>query len=230
MRNTLVDTTADQLLDRIVVGDFAEGSLPSQDALAVECGVSRLTVREAVKVLEQRGVVRVEHGVGTFVVPKGQWRDLAAIAKLYHYDPDGKEIARDLVEVRRMIEIGAAEVCAVRRPASTVDQLRDSLVRMTRAAAADDVAAFVAADIEFHDLILAGTQNPFVAAVFDPMRAALQHGRTQTSSVRQIRSNALAQHRLVLDAIASGDPEAARRAMTSHMDQTQHDLDAYVQF
>lgn len=230
MRSTLVDATADLLFDRIIAGDFDEGALPSQDALAVECAVSRLTVREAIKVLEQRGIVRVEHGVGTFVVPREQWHDLAAVARLHNFDPNGAEIAAQLIEVRRMIEIGAAEVCATRRGEQVLVALRDCLARMERAAEVGDVDAFVAADIDFHDAILAGTQNPFVAAIFDPMRQALQHGRTQTSRVERIRGNAIEQHRLVLAAIESGDREAARRAMTSHMDQTQHDLEHYVEF
>lgn len=230
VRSNLVDATADQLLERIVAGEFDDGALPSQDALATECGVSRLTVREAIKALAQRGLVSVEHGVGTFVVPTSKWHDLPAVAKLYAYDPNGIEIARLLIEVRRMIEIGAAEVCAVRRPLAVIAELRACLDRMEAAAKVDDVAEFVSADIEFHDCILAGTQNPFVAAIYDPLRPVLLHGRTQTSSVRRIRGNAIAQHRGVLEAIESGDPDAARLAMTSHMDQTQHDLDAYVEF
>ncbi|GAA2180579.1 FadR/GntR family transcriptional regulator [Brooklawnia cerclae] len=227
-RENLVDATATQLLDRILAGDFESGALPNQDTLARECGVSRLTVREAMKGLEQRGIIRVEHGVGTFVVPVDHWRDIDAIARLQRLDPNGTGVSAQLIEVRRMIEIGAAELCAVRRSDDLVDELGACVARMEAAAHEDDVAGFVDADIDFHDAILRGTQNPFVAAIFDPMRSTLEFSRTQTSSVGQIRTNAIVQHHGVLDAIAARDPDAARRAMTSHMDQTQNDLDTYV--
>lgn len=227
-RGNLVDATAVELIDRILAGDFGQGALPNQETLARDCGVSRLTVREAIKGLEQRGIVRVEHGVGTFVVPTGHWRDIDAIARLQRLDPKGTGVSMQLIEVRRMIEIGAAELCAVRCSDSLVDELRSRVQRMEAAATIGDVNAFVDADIEFHDIILDGTQNPFVAAIFDPMRPTLEFSRTQTSAVPQIREHAIGEHRGVLAAIEARDPEAARQAMTSHMDQTQHDLETYV--
>lgn len=227
-RENLVDTTASELIDRILAAEFGDGVLPNQETLARACGVSRLTVREAVKGLEQRGIVRVEHGVGTFVVPTGQWRDIEAIARLQRLDPKGTKISQQLIEVRRMIEIGAAELCAVRCSDSLVDDLRKYVEQMEAAAQIADVDAFVEADIEFHDAILGGTGNPFVAAIFDPMRPTIEFSRTQTSAIPLIREHAITEHRSVLSAIATRDPEAARQAMTSHMDQTQRDLEIYV--
>ncbi|WIY82708.1 FadR/GntR family transcriptional regulator [Propionimicrobium sp. PCR01-08-3] len=227
-RENLVDATASALIDRVLAGDFADGALPNQEALARECGVSRLTVREAMKGLEQRGVIRVAHGVGTFVVPAEHWRDIDAIARLQRLDPKGTGVSRQLIEVRRMIEIGAAELCAARCPDSVLETLECCVQKMRAAAEDSDVDTFVDADIDFHDTILQGTGNPFVAAIFDPMRPTLEFSRTQTSSVADIREHAIAEHQGVLDAIVARDPEAAGRAMTSHMDQTQRDLETYV--
>ncbi|NLA28188.1 MAG: FadR family transcriptional regulator, partial [Propionibacterium sp.] len=143
-------------------------------------------------------------------------------------DPKGTKISQQLIEVRRMIEIGAAELCAVRCSDSLVDDLRKCVEQMEAAAQVADVDAFVEADIEFHDAILGGTGNPFVAAIFDPMRPTIEFSRTQTSAIPLIREHAITEHRSVLNAIATRDPEAARHAMTSHMDQTQRDLEIYV--
>ena len=225
---SLVDKAAAALLDKVIGGGFAAGKpLPSQDQLATMLGVSRLTVREAVKSLAQSGILRVEHGNGTFINSSDRWTDFTAIARL---DPANDRLAvpRALIEVRRMIEVGAAELCAQRADADVVADLDRHIAGMVDFGRRDDVAGFVRHDIAFHDAILRGTRNPFVAAVFDPMRPALEQGRTQTSSYAAIRDNAVAQHRLIRDAIASGDAVRARAAMAGHMDQTEEDLEAHV--
>lgn len=223
---SLVDKTASSLLDRVLDGRFpADRPLPSQDQLADALGVSRLTVREAVKSLTQSGILRVEHGNGTFVNPTDQWTDIAAISRSAAL---GSGAPRALLEVRRMIELGAAELCATRADAGVLASLDAHLEAMDAANAAGDVAGFVRHDIDFHDAILRGTGNPFVAAIYDPLRSALEHGRTQTSAFPEIRAHAQEQHRSVRAAIASGDPGRARAAMSAHMDQTLADLEDRV--
>lgn len=221
---SLVDQTAAQLLDRVIGGEFTtDRPLPAQGQLATLLGVSRLTAREAVNLLAKSGILRVEHGNGTFVNPTELWTDINAIARTSGEDDQG---ARALLEVRRMIELGAAELCARHLDDRTLDELDHHIVGMEQASGTGDVAAFVRHDIAFHDAILRGTQNRFVAAVYDPMRQALQRGRTQTSRYPEIQQHAIQHHRAVRDALATRDPDKARAAMSDHMDQTLNDLEA----
>lgn len=113
-RSSLVDTTTEQLVERVATGVFPVGEpLPAQDALAVDLGVSRLTVREAIKALADRGLLRVEHGSGTFVNPPHRWTDIEALSRRADASND-LDVRKALIEVRRMIEVGAADLCARR--------------------------------------------------------------------------------------------------------------------
>lgn len=228
-RSSLVDDTATALLDRIISGEFPEGStLPSQEQLARQLEVSRPTAREAIKILQQQGVLRVEHGNGTFVNPTASWTDIEVITKLLAADGQGGDVPEQVIEVRRIIEVAAAGLCASRCTPETLEDLGRHLAAMELAADQSDLDSFVDNDIAFHDVILRGGQNRFLAAVFDPMRTTLRRARTQTSWFPEIRQHAIAHHRDVLKAVASGNPERASAAMSAHLDQTRDDLLSHV--
>ena len=92
----------------------------------------------------------------------------------------------------------------------------------------NDLAAFVEADLAFHDLILQASENVFVAVLFEPLHRVLEKRRTETSKVPQIQEHAIGHHQNIADALASRDPHRARDAMDAHMQQTLDDLKTYV--
>jgi len=227
-RVSLVETVTDRLLDRIISGEFPEGSaLPPEAALAEQSGASRLTVREAVRVLSSQHVVRALQGRGTFVNPVTRWTSLEALVRMQR--GDASKVIAQLVEVRAMIEVGAAELFAVRVSNDDLAGLRGYVEQMRAAHDRTDVGAFVAADLAFHDLILDGCGNPFVPATFLPISRALRDARTRTSSVTQIREHAIVEHSSIIEALETGSAEAAAAAMRSHLIQTRDDARRYLQ-
>ena len=84
------------------------------------------------------------------------------------------------------------------------------------------------ADLRFHDIILGGSDNVFLVALFKPLGRVLQERRAQTSRVPDIQRHAIAEHTQVLAALRSGDTERARQSMDHHMQQTLDDLRHYV--
>lgn len=107
-RKTLVDTVADQVLDRIITGEIAIGSaLPSEADIAEAEGVSRLTVREALKALRAKNVVSVQRGRGTYINPPEAWTSLEAMIRATSHGTGEHNTSLQLLEVRRMIETGA---------------------------------------------------------------------------------------------------------------------------
>jgi DNA-binding FadR family transcriptional regulator len=133
-----------------------------------------------------------------------------------------------LLEVRRMIETGAAALAASRRTERDLQSLARHLRGMEDAAALNDVDAFVAADIAFHDVILRASGNILLPALYEPLGRLLSAGRRETSAVPEIQQNAIRMHREVTESLATGDPELSRAAMDRHMDQTSDDLREYV--
>lgn len=228
-RPSRVDEAVDALTDRIVGGELAAGeALPGQWELAEQMAVSRLTVREAITALAAKGMVEVQPGNGTFVRPPHEWTDLSALSRVRTRETGSSRVALSVIEIRRMIEVGAASLCAARRTSEDIDALRSALDAMVRARDAGDVATFVTHDLAFHHAVLRGCANPFLALVYDPLEKVLASAREQTSQVAAIRDHAVDHHRAILAAIESGDAEAAAAAMDAHMDQTADDLHTYV--
>lgn len=226
-RTSLVETVTERLLERIVSGEFAEGAaLPPEGVLAEQSGASRLTVREAVKVLASQQVLRPVQGRGTYVNPVDRWTSLEAIVRVQRGDAV-KAIAQ-LVEVRAMIEVGAAELFASRNTDGELDAMAGDLDRMQAAHDRTDVDAFVAADMAFHNRILEGCGNPFVPATFLPIARALQDARHRTSEVAQIREHAILEHGNIIKALRSGSAEQAGASMRAHLIQTRDDARRYL--
>ncbi|SDI60674.1 DNA-binding transcriptional regulator, FadR family [Arthrobacter subterraneus] len=228
-RKSLVDVVADELLDRIVAGEFPPGSgVPGELELSARHEVSRMTVREAMKTLVARRILRVERGRGTFVNPLNQWSSLEAVLRFASEGQDDAAVAVQLIELRRMLETGAAEIAAGRITDGELAEMDEQLALMRAAHEANDVDRFVAADLAFHDLILHASGNVFVAVLFEPLTRILASRRAQTSKVVQIQINALAEHANIMDAMRSHDAERARLAMDRHMEQTLNDLKTHV--
>jgi len=216
---TLAETVADQLLQDVIEGRLVpHGPLPTEPELAARFDVSRLTVREAVRILRAQNVVRIRRGLGTEINPPERWTSLDAVVRASAGGAGGDaSVARRLLEARRMIEVGAVQLAAERRTDADVADLRASIADMAAASDADDVDAVVEADIRFHQVVLRASQNVFVPMLFESFGPLLVTIRRRTSSVPEVRASALHHHEQILDAVLRGDPDAARLAMEAHL-------------
>ncbi|MHB1491506.1 MAG: FadR/GntR family transcriptional regulator [Cellulomonas sp.] len=228
-RQSLVAMVADDLLDRIVAGEFPpDSTLPGELELAAHHDVSRMTVREAMKTLAAQHVIRVERGRGTFVNPLARWTSMEAVLRAASDGVNAAAASVQLIELRRMLETGAAELAATRISPTELEALGACLEEMRAAHAADDVDRFVTADLAFHDLVLRASGNAFVVLMVEPLSRVLAASRAQTSRVTEIQGHAIDEHTRVHAALTSGDPEHSRLAMDHHMTQTLDDLRTYV--
>jgi GntR family transcriptional regulator, transcriptional repressor for pyruvate dehydrogenase complex len=230
-RRPLADDLADQILDDVLAGRYPVGTaLPSESELAESASLSRPTVREAVKTLQAKGVLRIVHGRGTFVAPTEEWSvlDPTLLIARSAAQADSLLLPLKFIEARRLVEVGVAELAATRRSDDDISQLADSLAAMRKASRAKDVGAFVRADIRFHQIVLDAADNAFVAAIFDPLAQILRLTRYQTSAHAPVRRHAIVHHDNILRAVAAGSPEAARLAMHAHIVQTENDMVKYV--
>jgi DNA-binding FadR family transcriptional regulator len=228
-RKSLVSVVADALLDRIISGDpDVGGALPSEAEIGETYDVSRVTVREALRILTTQGIIRVTSGIGSVVTPLDQWQSLSAILRYRSARGDDGEVATQLVAVRRMFETEAAALAATGLSESALDELDACVELMREGADAADVDTFVAADLRFHDVILRGSGNVFLAALFEPLTRVLAERRRQTSRVPEIQRHAIDEHAAVAIALRARNPARAREAMDHHMQQTLDDLQTYV--
>jgi GntR family transcriptional regulator, transcriptional repressor for pyruvate dehydrogenase complex len=228
--DALAERVAASVLDAIAGGDFPPGSqLPPEPELVKLTGVSRLTVREAVKSLESKGVLRVEHGRGTFVNPPSTWSpfDPAVLEARLASTVERAGLAAKLLEARRLVEVGVAELAAERRTADDLERLESALERMRRAQASADVDEFVDADVAFHDAVLDAADNELIVALFAPIKQLIYAGRRATSRWPDAREHAIVAHAGVLEAVRGHRPDQAQQAMRGHLLQTADDLRRY---
>ncbi|MFI5844618.1 FadR/GntR family transcriptional regulator [Catenuloplanes sp. NPDC051500] len=208
----LTDAAIARIKDMILSGELRPGDrLPKESDLAERLGLSRSSLREAVKALTLIKVLDVRQGDGTYVTSLSPALLLDALAFVVDFQPDASVL--QFFEVRRILEPAATALAATRM--SGLDELRalvDDLDRL------DDLDAVVANDLEFHRRIAAGAGNDVLYSLVDALsgptaRARAWRGRTQADALDRTRR----QHRAILDAIAAGDPELARSWATVHI-------------
>ena len=200
----------DGILQRLANGDFDVGSrLPTEREIAEHYAVSRTTVREAMVALEMMGIVEMRKGSGIYV----------AALHLPGQQPETLDIgAFELLEARRSIEAEVTALAALRIDEADLDRLETLLVTMTD----PDIEISEGADRDFHFVIAAATGNSAMVAVIADLWAM----RDRCDLARTIHERArgggelmrVEEHRAILHALRSHDPEEARAEMRRHLD------------
>jgi GntR family transcriptional repressor for pyruvate dehydrogenase complex len=211
-RTTLVDRAVGSLLDAIGGGGFAAGEkLPNEHDLAAQLGVSRTATREALQRLVSLEVVEARHGHGYFIRPYTAARairpEVLALA--------GPDEWRELLEARAALEKELAALAAKRATADDLARLRAALGDLSAAIASSQPGT--EADVAFHLAVAGAARNRFLLRLTDVIRAYLERMRTSLPSWTHNRSDVLAAHQAIYDAVAARDADAATVAMQQHM-------------
>lgn len=211
----------------IARGRFPVGStLPPEPMLEARFGVSRSVVREAVKTLAAKGLVRVRPRHGTHIQPRTDWNLLDRDVLIWLTGDTGpdRDILLAIEEVRAIIEPAAAALAATRATPKDCARIRSALTLMQRDR--DDAAGAVAADKAFHLAILHATRNPVlqsfsgaIGSILDALFAVAIHHQGWFE-------DNLPNHAAVADAIAAKDPEGARASMERTLSYTRSQLAA----
>lgn len=222
---------AEQLLELVLDGTFpVGGALPSESELAQRFGVSRLTVREAIRSLVPTRVIDVQQGRSSLVNPTHRWSPLDGRLLLARSRVDGDLLLlpRRLLEARRAVEVAIVELAALRRTDAQLERLHALHQEMVDGHSRGDATASAEADFAFHAALFEAADNVFLEALFEPLTSVLRAMREETSSVPEFRSHAVDRHAAILRAVTAGDPQAARAAMEAHLDQTAEDVEKYL--
>ena len=195
-------------------GDF----LGREEDLAAEFGVSRPTLREALKLLASGNLIRASKGPGggIFVArtaEAGMSRSLSdAIAMMLE---TGTVTLEELLDVRLLLEVPLAGAAAYQPEQATVQRLREAVAAAT--AAPEDPEAVAGADTEIHRAIAAAGGNRMVQALTDWIFEVVQPSLNQMLQPAIVHSAVLEQHEALLAAVEKGDPARAERAMKDHL-------------
>jgi GntR family transcriptional repressor for pyruvate dehydrogenase complex len=211
---SLTDDAINRIKQMIVSGELRPGDrLPREPALAERLGLSRNSLREAVRALSLINVLDVRQGDGTYVTTLEPSLLLDAMAFVVDFHQD--DTVLQFFEVRRILEPAAAAMAAGAMSDEDIGSLRKLLDEL---GPAPTVEQLVVNDIEFHRRIGAGSGNQVLCSLIEGLsgptqRARIWRGLTQQDAV----ARTLNEHRLICDAIAGRQPEIARAWATVHV-------------
>ncbi|WP_422748274.1 FadR/GntR family transcriptional regulator [Mycobacterium sp. WMMD1722] len=208
----------DRVRRAVALGVLLPGErLPAERALAEGLGVSRVTVREALRVLQGEGLLITRRG-GTVVSPTA-----AALESVQDDEEYGRRIG-DVFELRLAVEAMGAALAAERASPADVTWLDGCQAELTRSG---DVHEFRRADSGFHLAVARMSGNALLVEVVEDLRAAA-FSRTDRDDLALIHESSVRGHAAVIAAIRDRDPGAASTAMTAHLQEARAEIDAVL--
>ncbi|MFC5947247.1 FadR/GntR family transcriptional regulator [Pseudonocardia lutea] len=205
-RAGLVDQVIEQVRAAVAAGEWPVGTrIPPEGELAVTLGVGRNTVREAVRALAHAGLLEVRQGDGTFVRATSEIS--GAIRRLA-----GPEL-REVLQVRRLLEAEGARLAATHRTAEDLAELDEAMAACEQAEQAADLAAFVRADLAFHQLVLRCAHNGVLAELYRGLTEVVHASVATTVAGGRCES-----HTGLLAAIRAGEAAAAAAEAEDFLD------------
>ena len=210
----LTDEAIDKIKGMITSGELGPGDrLPKESELAAELGLSRNSLREAVRALSLIRILDVRQGDGTYVTSLDPQLLLEALSFVVDFHRD--DTVLEFLAVRRILEPAATAMAAIRIPVEELDALEGKLDALGPQPSVEEL---VASDLEFHRGIVQGSGNSVLCSLLDGLsgpttRARVWRGLTQEDAV----SRTLLEHRAILGALRDRDAEAARSWATVHV-------------
>lgn len=221
-RRKVYELVAERLLQdisnrRLVPGD----TLPTERQLAETLNVGRSSVREALRMLESRGlIVAAGHGAMT-VADYGNPLNASLALLVEMRDGD----LRELFEIRKMIEVETAGLAAERRSEEDLARMRGAIEAMD--AGIDSAERYITGDLEFHEAVAAATGNRIASDVMHAIRGVMRRGLLSLYRVPGSPERSMEQHRQIFEAVLAGRADEARRRMREHLNRVESDFAAH---
>lgn len=202
IKRSLVDQALEQLRLRIAQGVWAIGErLPTEPELSAELGISRNTVREAMRVLAFSGLIEIRQGDGSYL--RSMTDPLGTMRALSHCSLEQAQ------ETRQILEVEAIGLAAVRRTDEDLDALRQAL-QASAELYHGDLEAYINADLVFHRRLVDAAHNPALSELYHYFSAIVGAQLRQTLNISPRRQAVLDLHSALLDAVEHQDPERAK--------------------
>jgi GntR family transcriptional repressor for pyruvate dehydrogenase complex len=219
-RKILWEQIAEQLLAMLREKRLGPGDkLPPERELATMMGVSRSSLREALRALSLMNILEVRQGAGTFVTslePELLVEHLDFVLSL-----DDSSLI-ELFEARRILELGIVGLAAERITDEELAELETGLTRSKKAL--DRPTDFLQADEDLHRAITRAARNPIMRRVIDSISRLLMVSRSRTVEIPTVRARTIDDHRAIVAALSKRDPAAARQAMLQHLNNVEQEL------
>lgn len=208
-------------IERLILdGKLAPGDrLPPERELAEHLGVSRVSIREALRELENRGLIDRKPGRGTIVLSPGEQSPMAESIGTAVNAAEAE--IRDIMELRAILEPPIARLTAGRAKSRDVAQLRELVEAMEKETSNERYAEL---DRAFHQTIAQYTHNPLLALINEQLAQQIAPSRAKRYQTSERRNASSCAHRLIFEAIEAGNGEAAEQAARDHVLDIAHQI------
>ena len=205
------------LSDNVRVGD----KLPPERALCEELNVGRGTVREAMRVLQTKGLLELQPGRGVFVARKEEF-DKFDLANWFR---ENEIKIKDCLEVRIAIEPLAIKLAIQKCSNKDIKKLRSIQNRSIAAVRKNDVAQLAQCDEQFHTFIVECSQNKFLIDINKKINYSLTNFRSKTFNIPENVHNFIPAHEAIIQAFEKRDIELGQKSLLAHLDYVVEDLE-----
>ncbi len=214
-RQPLSEIIATTIEESILSGTFAIGTqMPSEPAMSKQFGVSRNVVREAYKILQERGLLDIRDGNGAFVAQPDTTLTKNALGRYIRLI--GVDSALDsLFESRIILEGSNARLAAMRATPEEIDELATHLARMHQNLEVSNL--WTESDLDFHISVAKATHNPFQVLLLEPLVDQLREIIWEGFMTPGAKDRGLEMHDKMFTCIQNGDPDGAYNAMIEHL-------------
>ncbi|NQU15215.1 MAG: FadR family transcriptional regulator [Desulfobacteraceae bacterium] len=225
-RRKLADSVIDEIKGMIDRGDLKEGDkLPNQNDFAAQLGVSRTVLREALQILDQLGVIEQRPKYGTVIRAK------AALLYSAHLIPpliSDNRATLELIQARRIIEVGSAELAAVKATGKQIKEMGTLVEDMAKMQQEDDAIRYTEKNIAFHLLIAKASHNRFMVHLLVTIRGFMEQWTQESLSVIPgLMDRSSKYHKAIFEAIRDKNPRKAGTSMKKHMSDFLTSLERY---
>ncbi len=218
-RRKVYELIAERLLARISERRWKPGdALPTERQLMESYRVGRSSVREALRILESKGLIRALNKGAFAIAEYGSMLNHSLHLLLALQETN----LRELFEVRKILEVEVAGLAAARRTDADLTQMARAIDEMVEGLSSED--RYIAADLQFHLTIADASRNRIALHMMQAIRDLLHRALGSIYHIPGSPQRSIAQHRLILAAIAAGDPDQAQHHMREHLFRVEGDI------
>lgn len=209
------DLVVDEMISLIASGQLKPGDkLPSENILAENFGVSRVTIRESFKKLSMMGIVQIRHGEGTFVSKISLDTFMTPLFSLLAFE---EKTIEEIYDARLFVEAGIAQLAAKNRNDGDIESINSLKRTMTRAVENNDFVLYSNLDTEFHICVGNASKNTILLSTYMTINDIIKGYIGMTNKTYDIITESMKEHNILIDAIAAKQCELAGVIMREHI-------------
>lgn len=222
-----VEIVVERLEERILDGTFKSGDmLPSEAQLSAQLGIGRRAIREALKILEMKGLLETRTGVGSFVKRNDLDNFLSALSSnVRSYLRINKADVQHVVELRLLLEGAALELLAKTRDSATFQKLAEAINQQKQAVAKQDFPLYQDWHFRFHHEIVQVLNNPLIRMIHEQTLALMRPTMVEVGSRPEVTVRAIEEHEELLRALEQGATDNLKGLLVNHLNRFMSYLD-----